>query len=132
MRSSRPTVKVKDLPGRKAPTSKIAFPGFGALLSWLTALDLAHAGVVEFPTVNETCGIIREMGKGAMAGLVALGGLPNAKASLAQVTVAVVKLDTYLSNRFTDAQLEFIVYNVGMEEHGLCKYSRLKKWVVRR
>lgn len=117
------TAFIEDHPARRGPRGLSAFPGFGKLLSWLAAIDFAHAGIAEFPTAEETAAVVYQLNAGALGGLVALGAV-SGDASLAEVIAAVTTLDIYLERRLNSVQKAHMPYNTGMEEHVLCKYKR--------
>lgn len=102
-----------------------AFPGIGNLIAWLICIDLAHAGVVEFPALTA---MGRYLKAGALKGLQLLNGHDSSadgKNRASPLAVAAFgTLYRYLEQRLTTQQRLVMLFNVGLVEHTLCKYKR--------
>jgi hypothetical protein len=103
------------------------FPNIGKLAALLICGDLANAGVVEKPTVEQMARLMFDVDKGAILGLQRLGIVRSPNPSLQEVEIGLSFLHTYLETNLTAEEKELIGYGIDMLEHGLCKYTRLVK-----
>ena len=103
------------------------FPNIGELTALLICGDLANAGVVEKPTVQQMARLMFDVDKGAILGLQRLGIVKSANPSLQEVEIGLSFLHNYLETNLTAEEKELIGYDINMLEHGLCKYTRLVK-----
>ncbi|KAF8171682.1 hypothetical protein BJ912DRAFT_860433, partial [Pholiota molesta] len=102
---------------------KTAYPTFGRLVAYLVAVDLAYAGEIPAPTLDEMGDVIEYIDKGAVGGLRVLqlfhGKGPD---GAGQVFKHVFR---YLDTALTETQKTEMRFDVFMVEHGLCKVKRL-------
>ena len=123
------SVLVKKIKDKQKPLEYNTFYQVGLLARLLIAGDLAYAGVIPKPTIEEMGRMIALVNKGALNGLARLGllNLPNkgTKLSKEEVTVAFKVVHEYLTNNLTQEEQD----NMGMDpiviEHSLCKLTRV-------
>jgi hypothetical protein len=103
------------------------FPNIGKLTALLICGDLANAGLVEKPMVEQMARLMFDVDKGAILGLRHLGIVRSEHPSLQEVEIGLSFLHNYLETNLTAEEKELIGYGIDMLEHGLCKYTRLVK-----
>ena len=105
--------------------------GSRSLIRLLVAGDLAYAGIVEKPSVEEMGSLISVVSKGAVSGLNLLGLLPDKKTKHSKYPpTQVVNAFKLLFDRLKEA-LDAVEWNdMGLDtivlEHSLCKLKRMK------
>ena len=108
-----------------------SFRQIGPLIRLLVAGDLAYAGIVEKPSVEEMGSLISVVSKGAVSGLNLLGLLPDKKTKHSKYPpTQVVNAFKLLFDRLKEA-LDAVEWNdMGLDtivlEHSLCKLKRMK------
>ncbi len=100
------------------------FPLIGPLTGYLLAADLAYAGAVMHPTIQEVGGIIRRNGLGSLGGLVSLNQVADKGVGVGAVEDAVARCFLALSENLCDEVRAMIGFDAIMLEHALCKYGR--------
>lgn len=110
-------------------------PGMGTLVAFVFCGDLAHLGVIDMPTADETADFVRVLNRGAMAGLEHLGLVPKRakgangkrrKGSKSIVRDAFVKLYSYMDLHLTSTEKETTDWTPMVLENGLCKIQRVE------
>ena len=98
------------------------FPNIGPLIGYLIASDYAIAGIAKIPTAKDMGGIIHDIGKGGLAGLMTLGF----KCESREATAAAFEvLYTEMLKRIPYRRRQEMDFNVFVLEHMLCKFKRL-------
>lgn len=107
-----------------------AFLHTGSLLQLLVAGDLAYAGIIDMPTVEEMGILIAKVSKGAIAGLVVLQLLPTKEKGYKYPPVQVLKAFTSLykslQEKLTEDEWQEMGLNTVVLEHCLCKLKRVR------
>lgn len=107
----------------------------GTLVAFVFCGDLAHLGVIDMPTADETADFVRVLNRGAMAGLEHLGLVPKRakgangkrrKGSKSIVRDAFVKLYSYMDLHLTSTEKETTDWTPMVLENGLCKIQRVE------
>ena len=114
---------------KRNPLEYNTFYQVGLLARLLIAGDLAYAGVIPKPTIEEMGRMIALVNKGALTGLARLGllNLPKkgTKLSKDEVTVAFKVVYEYLSNNLTQEEQDIMGIDTIVIEHSLCKLTRV-------
>ena len=120
---------VKKTKNKQKPLEYNTFYQVGLLARLLIAGDLAYAGVIPKPTVEEMGRMIALVNKGALAGLARLGllNLPKkgTKLSKDEVTVAFKVVYEYLTKNLTQEEQDNMGIDTLVIEHSLCKLTRV-------
>ena len=108
-----------------------SFRQIGPLIRLLVAGDLAYAGIVEKPSVEEMGSLISVVSKGAVSGLNLLGLLPDKKTKHSKYPpTQVVNAFKLLFDRLKEALDPVEWSDMGLDtivlEHSLCKLKRMK------
>ena len=113
--------------GKEASHHTVKFTNIGPLTAYLLTADYVHAGMVKMPTLDEMATLIHSIGRGALAGLRALGLLPRGQqaATVNDVSLALDKLVNFLSEKLTEEEKKKMDFNLILVEHALCKFVRL-------
>ena len=107
-----------------SPRSAYHVKTFGLLTALLTAGNLALAGALSMPSIEEFASCVARVNSGATKGLDKLGLLTS---STREVHAAqFVKAHQYLES--TLSHQEDIKFSMFMTEHALCKYSCIHKY----
>ena len=116
--------------GKKKISEKL-FRNIGPLTTMLICGDLALAGVLELPSVEELGRVISRLGLGAKRGLFQLGLISDLKTAREDEVVKAFKnLFSYLDMELTPAEKQDMSFSPLMLEHTLCKYGRFCKLAV--
>lgn len=103
----------------------------GKLTRLLIAGDLAYAGVIDKPTVEEMGALIAKVSKGAIAGMVYLNLLPgrakNYHYPARQTALAFKELYDRLKEELSDDERDRMGMDAIVLEHSLCKLKRMHK-----
>ena len=113
--------------GKEASHHSVKFTNIGPLTAYLITADYIHAGMVKMPTLDEMATLIHSIGRGALAGLRALGLLPRGvqAVTIDDVGLALDKLVNFLEEKLTEEEKKKMDFNLILVEHALCKFVRL-------
>ena len=109
--------------------NNLAFTQAGSLSRVLIVGDLVYAGIISKPTLDEMGTIIKDLNKGAVAGLTKIGLLPSTtkKHSSEDVVEAFRNAYDTLQSNLTKEEWDAMGMDVLTVEHSLCKYQRSRK-----
>lgn len=92
--------------------------------------DLALAGIIDMPSVEEMGRMIADLGRGAQRGLYQLGLISSSKPNDVESTdiiQAFKNLYIYLEAALTPEEKMAMSFSPLMLEHTLCKYGRFSR-----